>query len=174
MFEKLDRAASGAGSDAVGADQRSASEVADGTGSSLQLLRQHRADEGERPTRCPDDARARSSARGFGCALPRRGARPARRGLGGSRQEEKAPTCDARVGTRLPHLALARTRKRLEQKGSRGDHARGGALSCVAPRHPIAEENTNSRESPMYEPLGNPYTRLYDKVGWVVVRLIIC
>src|SRR5215203_5910914 len=114
MFEKLDRAASGAGSHALGADKRFASEVADGADRSLQFLRAHRADEGERPPRRPDDARARRSARGFGCSLPRRGARPARRWLGGSRQREKAPTCDGRVGTRLSYLALARTRKRLE------------------------------------------------------------
>src|SRR5215213_2554502 len=163
MFEKLDRAVPGAGSDALVTDQRPASKVADGTGRSLQLLRPHRADEGERPARCPDDARSCRLARGFGRTLPRGGTRPARRGVGGSREREKAPTCDACFGTRLSHLALARTGKRLEQKRSRGDHARGGALFCVASRHPIAEENTHTRESLLCEPLRTPYTRLYER-----------
>src|SRR5215212_6361438 len=156
MFEELDRAVSGAGSEALGADQRSASEVADGTGRALRLLRPHRADEGERPTRCPDDARASRAARGFGRALPKRGARSARRGLGGLPKREKAPPCDARVGTRLSHLALARTGKRLEQKRSRGDHARRGAIFCVAPRQPVAEENTHTREPLPCKPLRTP------------------
>src|SRR5215218_11417085 len=144
MFEELDRAVSGAGSEALGADQRSASEVADGTGRSLRLLRQHRADEGERPARRPDDARARRPARGFGRALPCGAPRPARRRMGGSDRAEKTPACDAQACDRLSHLALARTRKWLEQERSRGDHARGGALVRLAPWNPVAEEHTSA------------------------------
>src|SRR5215212_10225220 len=149
MFEELDRAVSGAGSEALGADQRSASEVADGTGRSLRLLRAHRADEGERPTRRPDDARARRPARGFSLALPRGAPRPARRGLGGSWQEEEAPACYAQACDRLSHLALARTRKWLEQERSRGDHARGGALVSFALWNPVAEEHTSAGGVPL-------------------------
>src|SRR5919112_3245758 len=140
MLETLDRAAPGAGSNALGGDPQPGRAAADGADGALRLLRPYRADEGESLTRRGDNARSCRPARGHRCTLPQVGPRAARRGLGGSRRREKAPACDARFGDRLPHLALARTGKRLEQGRSRGGYAWGGAVVRLKPRIPIAGE----------------------------------
>src|ERR671920_1914362 len=151
MLETLDRAAPGAGSNALGGDPRPGRAAADGAGGALRLLRPYRADEGESPTRRGDDARSCRPARGHRCTLPQVGPRAARRGLGGSRRREKAPACDARSGDRFPYLALARTRKRLEQGRSRGDYGWGGAIVRLKPRNFVAGEHSIFK-NPLYKP----------------------
>src|SRR5919112_6819001 len=151
MLETLDRAAPGAGSNTLGEDPRPGRAASDGVNRALRLLRPYRADEGESPTRRGDDARSCRAAGGHRCTLPRVGSRAARRGLGGSRRRENAPACDAHFGDRFPYLALARTRKRLKQGRSRGDHGWGVAIVRLKPRHFVAGEHSIF-ENPLYKP----------------------
>ena len=138
MFEELDRAASGAGSYALGTDKRPAREVADSIEWALRLLRPHRADEGERPARRPDYARARCSARGFTSYLE------ALRDLLAEGWEVRGKE----KGRLLATLVLAldfhtwRSLERgsgLSRQEAVEDRARGGALFCAKPIEPPRE-----------------------------------